>query len=555
MQWASLDSFLVQDGFWQDKMGKPIANRDFLLALLAHGSYETYRFYYLDDEDLAQGRDQLSNLLSHDDFSRIAFTTQADFADNAGAGAIDVLHQGDFTYFAPYLMDYRARRGDGGAFAVSGITHSLDRVHLHTRLLQILMAAPREFDAIVCSSQCAVTLLTEGFGQIVQGFEDRFAASPPAPPELVHIPLGLSAEYDAAPDREVSRSQLGLPEDHLVLLSLGRFSVRRKMDLSPLLECLEHLIANDRLPKLTLILAGGGDEADIALARDLVASLNLEPHVRVEANLDFERKRKLYAAADLFVSLADNHQETFGLTVIEAMAHGLPTVVSDFNGYRELVSEGQTGFKIPTYASASEEPWQDIAGLLDPSILGFVRSQKVALDLGRLAEALVALASSADLRRAMGEAGAEASRAYRWASIIPQYEAMWAEQRDKALAARKAAEGTSAPAVPPSLLTPDFARVFGHFPTRTLGDATPVSISAYGYARAEAGFTPTIYAAFKGRLKFPVMQAIMGGMAQSPSTLGAVVEAAGSTTGVSGEQVMRNFDFLLKHGYIEIGEA
>jgi hypothetical protein len=57
MQWASLDSFLVQDGFWQDKMGKPIANRDFLLALLADGSYEQYRFYYLDDDDLAQGRD------------------------------------------------------------------------------------------------------------------------------------------------------------------------------------------------------------------------------------------------------------------------------------------------------------------------------------------------------------------------------------------------------------------------------------------------------------------------------------------------------------------
>ncbi len=91
-----------------------------------------------------------------------------------------------------------------------------------------------------------------------------------------------------------------------MLLSLGRFSVRRKIDLSPLLEYLKYLIANDHLPKLTL--AGGGDEADIALAHDIVTSLNLEPHVRIEANFDFERKRKLYAATDLFVSLADNHQ-------------------------------------------------------------------------------------------------------------------------------------------------------------------------------------------------------------------------------------------------------
>ncbi len=207
------------------------------------------------------------------------------------------------------------------------------------------------------------------------------------------------------------------------------------------------------------------------------------------------------------------------------MAHGLPTVVFDFNGYRELVKEGETGFKITTFASASEEPWQGIAGLLDPSILGFVRSQRVGLNLGRLAEALVALEKSADLRHAMGKAGADASREFRSASIIPKYEAMWAEQRDKALATRNAANGTPAPA---ALLTPNFSRMFGHFPTRTLGDTTPVSISVYGFARAEAGFTPTIYAVLKGRLKFPVMEAIMCGMAQGPSTLGAVVDAAGA---------------------------
>ncbi len=133
MQWASLDSFLVQDAFWQDKMGKPIANREFLLALLKHGTYDNYRFYYLDDEDLEQGKNQLSNLLSHDDFDRIGFATQAEFAEDAVAGRIDVLHQGDFTYFAPYLMEFRARLGDRAAYGVSGVTHSLDRVHLHTR--------------------------------------------------------------------------------------------------------------------------------------------------------------------------------------------------------------------------------------------------------------------------------------------------------------------------------------------------------------------------------------------------------------------------------------
>ena len=56
MRWGSLDSFLVQDKFWQDKMGNPIANKDFMLALLTHGTLDSCRFYYLDEEELAEGR-------------------------------------------------------------------------------------------------------------------------------------------------------------------------------------------------------------------------------------------------------------------------------------------------------------------------------------------------------------------------------------------------------------------------------------------------------------------------------------------------------------------
>ena len=44
-----------------------------------------------------------------------------------------------------------------------------------------------------------------------------------------------------------------------------------------------------------------------------------------------------YAAADIFVSLSDNIQETFGLTPVEAMAAGLPVVASDWDGYRETI--------------------------------------------------------------------------------------------------------------------------------------------------------------------------------------------------------------------------
>ena len=38
----------------------------------------------------------------------------------------------------------------------------------------------------------------------------------------------------------------------------------------------------------------------------------------------------------------------FGLVIVEAMASGLPVVATDWNGYRDLVAHGDSGFLVPT---------------------------------------------------------------------------------------------------------------------------------------------------------------------------------------------------------------
>jgi len=81
----------------------------------------------------------------------------------------------------------------------------------------------------------------------------------------------------------------------------------------------------------------------------------------------------ILAAADVFV--LSTRSEVFSVSTIEAMAAGLPVVVSDIPAFDELVTDGVEGLR--------------------------VRSE----DAGALAGALGRLLADGDLRRRLGQAG------------------------------------------------------------------------------------------------------------------------------------------------------
>src|SRR2546430_373025 len=179
--------------------------------------------------------------------------------------------------------------------------------------------------------------------------------------------------------------------------------------------------------------------------------------VRIWPNPYAADKHLRYSGADIIVTPNDSIQETYGLTVAEAMAYGLPAVVSDWNGYRDLVRDGDTGFLIPSIFPPSIETLhlRDCTmSMLEEDSL----AQSTAIDVRILSEKLERLALDQAFRRQMGQAAKQYVEKYcGWQGVVKRYEELWEESLQIAKAAN----------IRPSskLLNLSLERTFGHYAT------------------------------------------------------------------------------------------
>ncbi len=143
-------------------------------------------------------------------------------------------------------------------------------------------------------------------------------------------------------------------------------------------------------PGATLTVAGDGPDRSAidrlpAPAGDRVEMLGAVPHDRLAA---------LFGRSDVFVSPARG-QESFGMTLVEAMAAGVPVVASDIPGYREVVRDGVDGLLVPPG---------------DPAAL---------------AGTIMRVTKDAGLAARLRDAGPSRARRFDWATVVPELEAAY----------------------------------------------------------------------------------------------------------------------------------
>ena len=370
----------------------------------------------------------LSSALAHRGHEVHVFTTNVD-----GPGVSDVplsrpverdgVH---VTYFATGLGRRLYRSPEMGHFLTQRVA-DFDVVHLHSAFLWPTAAAA------YAARRARVPYVLSPRGMLVPELIHRKSRLPKAAwiwlferrnvahAASIHVTadleavdlgrLGLKAErvdvipngFDLPPEAvgvAAARSAVGGP----TVLCLGRVNWKKGLD--------RLIAAMAQVPDGRLIIAGNDEEGYQTQLREVARSCGMVDRTIFLGPVQGRAKWAALQSAEVF-ALA-SHSENFGIAVLEAMACGIPVVVTPEVGLAKVVAETGAGFVVPG----------------TPREFG---------------AALARLLSDPRLRAQMGEAGRVAARErFAWPAIAQQMESVYDDILAGAQQARVAEEGMAA---------------------------------------------------------------------------------------------------------------
>jgi len=336
----------------------------------------------------------------------------------------------------PELSDLawsRRRKASDRAYSLLGVIHTLAPPTVRQIIAAASTAPMHPWDALICTSPSVRDAMETMFAGWEAHLAERTQGQAPPRPALPIIPLGVdastfAAQADRPEARARARAAFDLEPDDALVLWVGRLSYYEKAFPQAMFKAVQQA-AEATGARTAFVMAGWfpveGDRGFYEQAARIHAP-GVETHF-VDGN-DHQRLGDLWAGADIFLSLVDNIQETFGITPLEAMASGLPVVASDWDGYRATVRHGLDGFLVPTLGGpiggglgAALVERHTIDAVSYQAYTGGV-AQHTAVHVGRAGAALAELIRSPDLRRRMGQSGrSHVRQTFDWPVVARQY--------------------------------------------------------------------------------------------------------------------------------------
>jgi len=472
--------------------GKPVgidvATREFLRAFFRFAGQPTFPALTPDSLSLATFR----ALAAEENLAAERCTSIAGLDDPALAEA------GLLVRYDPALAHqaWRRRRHGQRRYSLTGLVHNAATAGAREAIGALATAPLQSWDALICPSNAikgAVEAVLDGWRQYLA---DRLGVDRSQPArlslQLPVIPLGVdTTRFDkitTAEKRSRQRAALGLGDDATAILYVGRLNYLAKANPLPLLLAVED-VARRRNPVPVHLLFNGyfnDDDNERAFA-EAVSTICKFAQVRIVRHGDPDFPDGLWAAGDIFCSPVDNIQESFGLSPLEAMAAGIPAVVSDWDGYRDTVRNQVDGFLIPTLApppgSGVQLAYDHFVGRAHYGDYLSAASQSSVVDTEALSRALFTLAANPDLRREMGASARRRAReSFEWSRIIRDYIALWTDLAERRAKDVEVGALDSPAAFHPS--HPDPFVMFAGFATARIELAGQLELAGLGWEEA-----------------------------------------------------------------------
>lgn len=207
--------------------------------------------------------------------------------------------------------------------------------------------------------------------------------------QVMHPGVNLArfSSLDREACRATVRERYGIGASDILLLFVGmNFEVK---GLDTAITAVAQARAVRPEVNIRLLVVGKGDERKYA---KIARSLGITDAV-IFAGTQEEMIEQYYLAADIFIMLS--MFDTFGMVVLEAMAAGLPVIISPNVGAKDIVEEGNNGFILPDR--------RDVAAAVDRIIL--------LLDGER--------------RKMMGKAASQDATMHDWKSLVCKIETLY----------------------------------------------------------------------------------------------------------------------------------
>ncbi len=159
------------------------------------------------------------------------------------------------------------------------------------------------------------------------------------------IPSGISLEQHKqripSEKRQKERSALGISDNQIVLINLGRLGAEKNID-----ELLNYYSKTDAKNLIFMIVGDGPAKEDL---EKLSKTLDISDRVIFTGMVEPEEVQDYYQLGDIFVSASTS--ETQGLTYIEAAANGLPLLCREDMCLDDVIYQGENGYE---YTSEAE---------------------------------------------------------------------------------------------------------------------------------------------------------------------------------------------------------